>query len=97
MWQNETVAFWGWAKNSVCGPLNAHKKSANEDLTCTLVNFTPVFVWDPVGLLQLVPLQFCIEGLAIDFEDSGGLALVTFHQFQYLLDMGLFDNPERLY
>ena len=50
----------------------------------------------PGGLSQFVPLQLCVEGLAVDFEDSGGLALVAFHQFQHLLDMGLFDNPEGL-
>ena len=59
--------------------------------------FYPGFFWDRVDSRQFVPLQLCIEGLAIDFEDSGCLALVPFHQFQYLLDMGLFNNPERLY
>ncbi len=45
---------------------------------------------------QSIPFQLGVESFSVDFENSCGFAFVTFNQFQYLLDMGLFYNPEML-
>jgi len=46
-------------------------------------------------VFQTVTFQLAVEGLAIDFQQLGGLALVLVDQFEDLLDMFALYNPER--
>jgi len=44
---------------------------------------------------QTVAFQLTVQGLAVNFQQLGGLALVLVYQLENLLDMIALDSPER--